>query len=163
MCQPEKKVDQMFTLGEIIDMAIRIENNGEKTYRKAQNKVSSPGLASTLLELANDEAEHEKWFAEFRENLDAEIQDPKMEEMGRSILQGVLGDQAFSMNDADFSRIDNITSLLELSLEFEKDTIIFYGMIKEFIEDEEVLNGIDKIVEEENRHVKRLEELIKMN
>ncbi|MFC1532021.1 ferritin family protein [Thermodesulfobacteriota bacterium] len=150
----------MFTLGEIIDLAIRIEKNGENTYRKAQDEVSSSELASMLQGLADDEAEHEKWFANLREDIDAEIEDPKLEEMGKSILQSVLGDQAFSMNDADFSRIDNINSLLELSLEFEEDTIIFYGMLKEFIEDGNVLSGIDKIIEEENRHVKRLEEFI---
>ena len=38
----------MFSLSEIIDLAIRIENNGEKTYRKAKNEVPSPELASLL-------------------------------------------------------------------------------------------------------------------
>ena len=150
----------MFTLGEIIELAIRIEKNGENTYRKAQNEVPSSELASMLQGLADDEAEHEQWFAKLREDMDTEIADPKLEEMGKSILRSVLGDQAFSMSDADFSRIDNITSLLRLSFEFEKDTIIFYEMLKEFIEDGKVLSGIDKIIEEENRHVKRLEEII---
>lgn len=150
----------MFTLGEIIDLAIRIEKNGESTYRKAQEEVSSSDLASMLHWLADDEAEHEKWFARLREDMDAKIEDPKLEEMGKSILKNVLGDQSFSMNDVDFSRIDNATNLLETSLEFEKDTIIFYEMLKEFIEDRKVLGGLDKIIEEEKRHVKRLEELI---
>lgn len=150
----------MFTLSEIIDLAIRIEKNGENTYRKAQNEVPSSELASMLRELADDEADHEQWFAKLREDMDTEIADPKLEEMGRSILTSVLDDQAFSMTDVDFSRIDSITSLLKLSLEFEKDTIIFYEMLKEFIEDGKVLSGIDKIIEEENRHVKRLEEFI---
>ena len=150
----------MFTLGEIIDLAVRIENNGENTYRKAQEEVSSPELASMLRDLADDEAEHERWFAEFRKDMDKEIRDPGMEEMGRSILQGVLGDQAFSMNDADFSKIDNVKDLLELSLEFEKDTIIFYEMIREFIGDKAVHSGIEKIIDEEIRHVKRLEKLL---
>ncbi|UCF85061.1 MAG: ferritin family protein [Desulfobacteraceae bacterium] len=150
----------MFTLGEIIDLAIQIEKNGENTYRKAQNEVPSSELASMLEGLADDEAEHEKWFAKLREDMDVEIEDPKLEEMGKSILRSVLGDQAFSMSDADFSRIDSIRTLLELSFEFEKDTIIFYEILKEFIEDRKVLTGIDKIIEEENRHVKHLEEII---
>jgi len=150
----------MFTLGEIIELAIRIEKNGENTYRKAQNEVPISELASMLQGLADDEAEHEKWFVELMEDMDIEIEDPLLEEMGNSILRSVLGDQAFSMSDADFSRIDNITRLLELSIEFEKDTIIFYEMLKEFIEDVKVLSGINKIIEEENRHVKHLEECL---
>ena len=151
----------MFTLGEIIDLAIRIEKNGENTYRMAQNQVSSSELVLMLQELADDEAEHEKWFARLREDMNAGIEDPKLEEMGKTMLMTVLGDQAFSMNNADFSKMDNIMNLLELSLEFEKDTIIFYEMLKEFIEDKDVLSGIEKIIEEENRHVKHLEENIK--
>jgi rubrerythrin len=150
----------MFTLGEIIDLAIRIEKNGENTYRKAQEKASSPEIASMLQWLADDEAEHQKWFHRLREILDAGNEDPKLEEMGKVILEGVLGDQAFSMNDVDFAQIDNITNLLNLSLDFERDTIIFYEMLKEFIEDEKILDGLDKIIEEENRHMKQLEDFI---
>ena len=60
----------MFTLGEIIDLAIRIEKNGESTYRKAQKEVSSSKVSAMLEWLADDEAKHEKWFTELRENVD---------------------------------------------------------------------------------------------
>ena len=151
----------MFTLGEIIDLAIRIEKNGESTYRKAQKEVSSSKVSAMLEWLADDEAKHEKWFTELRENVDEKIEDPILEKMGKEILQSVLGDHTFSMNEVDFSSLDNIKGLLEVSLEFEKDTLIFYEMIKGFIEDENVLSGIDKIIEEENSHVKNLEEFLK--
>lgn len=143
----------MFTLGEIIDLAVRIEKNGESTYRKAQQKVSSPVLSSMLQWLADDEAEHEKWFTKLKRNVDEKIEDPKFEEMGREILGGVLGEHTFSMDEADFSSLNDIKDLFELSLEFEKDTLVFYEMLKEFVEDEKVLSGIDKIIEEEKRHI----------
>ena len=38
----------MFTLGEIIDLAVRIETNGQKAYRKAQKQVTDAALASLL-------------------------------------------------------------------------------------------------------------------
>jgi rubrerythrin len=150
----------MFTLGEIIDLAIRIENNGENAYRKAHEEVSNPSLASMLKWLAEEEVEHEKLFAQLKEELETTVEDPKLEEMGKAILQGVLGDQAFSIKDADFSKIEDINSLLELSVEFEKDTIIFYEMLSTFIDDEETLRQLDKIIEEENRHVQVLEEFL---
>jgi rubrerythrin len=49
-----------------------------------------------------------------------------------------------------------LKSLLELSIEFEKDTILFCQMLRSFIDDREVLNGLDKIIEEESRHVDEL-------
>ena len=110
--------------------------------------------------LADDEAEHEKWFAKLKQNVDEKIEDPKFEEMGREILGGVLGEHAFSMDEADFSCLKDIKDLFELSLEFEKDTLVFYEMLKEFVEDEKVLSGIAKIIEEENRHIAYLQEFL---
>ena len=150
----------MFSLGEIIDLAIQIEKNGEQSYRKARKEVKSQDLASVLEWLANDEKEHEKWFLNMKRGINEKIQDPMLEEMGREILNSVLGEQAFSMDDADFSRIKDVNTLLEISLESEKDTILFYEMIKDFVDDENVLAGLDKIIKEEGRHVKKLEELV---
>ena len=150
----------MFSLGEIIDLAIRIEKNGEDTYRKAQKEVSNPSLSAMLQWLADEEVEHEKWFTQFKEKAEGTVENPKLEEMGKAILQGVLGDQAFSIKDADFSRIEDMNSLLELSIEFENDTILFYEMLSAFIDDEETVSQLEKIIEEEERHVQRLEEFL---
>jgi rubrerythrin len=150
----------MFTLSEIIDLAIRIEKNGENAYRKAQEEVSNPSLASMLQWLAEEEVEHEKWFTQLKEKAATVAEDPKLEEMGKAILQGVLGDQVFSIKDADFSKTEDINSLLELSIEFEKDTILFFEMLSAFIDDKETLSQLDKIIEEEKRHVQLLEEFL---
>jgi rubrerythrin len=150
----------MFTLSEIIDLAIRIEKNGENAYRKAQEEVSNPSLSSMLQWLAEEEVEHEKWFIRLKEKTTTVAEDPKLEEMGKAILQGVLGDQVFSIKDADFSKTEDINSLLELSIEFEKDTILFFEMLSAFIDDKETLSQLDKIIEEEKRHVQLLEEFL---
>lgn len=147
----------MFTIGEIIDLAIRIERNGEKIYRKAGNESSSPALASLLEWLADQEIEHEKWFLQLKEELETDVEVPQLEEMGKGILRGVLGDQAFSMNDVDFSRVEDINDLLLRSLEFEKDTILFYEMLGKFIDDVETNRQLARIIEEEQRHVELLE------
>ncbi len=106
----------MFTLGEIIDLAVRIEANGQKAYRKAQKEVRDPGLASRLGWLADEEADHEKWFPKLKEGVEEGLQDPKLEEMANGVLLGVLGDQAFSIDEADFSEVEDLDQLLELSV-----------------------------------------------
>jgi rubrerythrin len=153
--------DAMFTLGEIIDLAIRIEKNGEMAYKKAREQTFNPELASLLGRLAQDEADHQKWFIRFRAEVQADQTDPTFEEMGKSILEGVLGDQAFSIQEADFSKMDDLKKLLKLSVEFEKDTLLFYEMLSAFIEDEKTLNQLNRIIDEENRHVLLLEETLR--
>ena len=151
----------MFTLKEIIDLAVRVEENGENAYRKAQKEVHDPSLASMLQRLADEEVQHAQWFSEMREKVGSEREDPMLEKMGRDILRSVLGDQAFSIQDADFSKMEDLRGLLELSIEFEKDTVVFYEMLSAFVGDADVSKEIDRIVEEENRHVRALEESLR--
>lgn len=148
----------MFTLGEIIDLAIRIETNGQKAYRKAQMQVTDPALSAMLGWLADEEAEHEKWFPRLKEYMRTDLEDPELEKMGKVVLQGVLGDHTFSIDEADFSKMEDLDSLLSLSVEFEKDTILFYEMLSAFIEEEQTLNRINRIIDEEKRHVRFLQD-----
>lgn len=147
----------MFSMEEIIDLAIQIEKNGERIYRNALAKVSDPSLVSLLQWLADEEAEHAKWFSEMRPVIKQTTDDPPLAERGQSILRGVLGGQAFSLEDADFSKIDHVESLLRVAIEFEKDTVLFYEMLRSFIKDQETRDQVDAIIKEENRHAEVLE------
>jgi rubrerythrin len=150
----------MFTIGEIIDLAIRIERNGEEIYRKAARAVSVPTLASLLVWLADQELEHEKWFVELKHTVANTVEAPALEEMGKKILQTVLGDEAFSIKNADFSWMEDTNHLLSLALEFEKDTILFYEMLAAFVDDAQLHQQLEKIIEEERRHVGNLEQFL---
>jgi len=86
--------------------------------------------------------------------------DTDLEEMGKTMLQRVLGDQTFSLTNVDFSKIDQIEDLIELAIEFERDTVLFYEMIESFIDDEQTKDHLKKIIHEEERHVQVLEELL---
>lgn len=148
----------MFSLSEVFGLAIQIEKNGEQYYRDAMKKVSNPSLHSMLEWLAEQEKKHQSWFSERKENLDTEGEDPEMAEMGSSILQGILGDQSFSLKEADLSEIEGVEALIELAVEFEKDSILFYEMIGSFIEDFETSEKLNEIIAEENRHIELLED-----
>lgn len=151
----------MFNLGDIIDLAVRLEKNGENTYRKAMKEITDPNLSSVLKQLALDELEHETWFEDLRKRVGSTGIDPELDAMGKMMLQNILGDQAFSISNADFSQIENVKELLTLSIEFEKDTILFYELILGFIEDQKTIESLNAIIEEENRHVQVLTESLK--
>jgi rubrerythrin len=150
----------MFSTGEIIDLAIQIEKNGEKVYRDALQKISNHSLSSLLEWLADQEAEHATWFSNLRPAVTEAPVDPHLEEIGNTMLQRVLGDQTFSLTDADFSKIDKIEDLIELAIEFERDTVVFYEMMESFIDDEQTKDHLKRIIQEEERHVQVLEDLL---
>ena len=150
----------MFEIKDIIDLAIQIEENGEKVYRHAAEKILNPSLVSLLQWLADEEVKHAKWFSELKLKVRKTTDDPRLAEIGKSILLGALGEEAFSLKDADFSQIDHIKDLLTLSIEFERDTVLFYEMMRPFLEEKESLDYLDAIIEEENSHIRILQEFL---
>ena len=147
----------MFTIRDIIDLAIQIEENGARMYRKAAQDVSDPFIAAALLRLADEEVKHVNWFAELKVEAEEAIDDPQLEEAGKRVLQSVLGDQSFSLNDVDLSSIRGIRGLLGVAVEFEKDTVLFYEMIRSFVDDKKTLGYLDTIITEENRHIQLIQ------
>ena len=150
----------MFAIKEIIDMAIRIEKNGEAVYRSAMEKISNPALVSLLEWMADEEDGHAKWFSDLKQEVEALSENPFIEEMSHELLNDLIGEQSFSLKEVDFSQIDSINDLIFTFIEFEEDSILFYEMLKPFIQDKDTLAQLDKIIVEENSHIERLREFI---
>jgi rubrerythrin len=153
----------MFLIGDIIELAFQIEQNAEKVYRNALKKISDPKLISILQWLADEEVEHAKWFRQLKQTVHTEIKDPAVEAMGKSILSDVLGSQSFSLKDADFSEMRQLEDLFSLAVEFEKDKVIFYKMLRPFIEDGETFDFLENIIAEETHHIRELRTLMNRN
>ncbi len=149
----------MFTANEILDMAIKLEKNGEVVYRDAIEKVSNPELITLLEWMANEEAKHANWFAEFKLKLDQKSVNPFMEKMSRELFNDLLGDKNFFLKDVDFSSVSDLDALIAIFIEFEKDSVRFYQILEPFIGDPVSLESLKKIIDEENCHIKRLQEL----
>ena len=149
----------MFSAKEIIELAIKIEKNGEAVYRSAIEKVPNPGLVPLLEWMADEEVKHANWFAELKHNLETKNENPFVEEMGHELFNEMLGDKNFSLKDVDFAAIEEIDDLIETFIEFEKDSIIFYEVLKPFVEDPVVREYLNKIIDEEKHHIELLKEI----
>ena len=149
----------MFSAKEIIELAIKIEKNGEAVYRSAIEKVPNPELVPLLEWMADEEVKHANWFAELKHNLETKNENPFVEEMGHELFNEMLGDKNFSLKDVDFSSIEEIDDLIETFIEFEKDSIIFYEVLEPFVEDRVAREYLKKIIDEEKRHIELLNEI----
>jgi rubrerythrin len=150
----------MFSVREVLDLAIQLETNGESVYRNAVDKIKNPDLVSLLIWMADEEARHMRWFSEVKKKYETNSINPFMEEMGRQVFSGILGDKSFSHREVDFSRVDHLDDLIGIFIEFEKDTILFYETLIPFIEDNDTLENIEKIIVEENNHIKKLQDFL---
>ena len=150
----------MFLIHEILDLAIRLEKNGESVYRNAIDKVSRPDLISLLVWMADEEVKHASWFLNLKQKLETGAVNPFMAEIGREIFGDMLGEKSFSHREADFSKIERTDDLIAIFIEFEKDTILFYETLKPFIEDKDTLTGLEQIIAEENNHIAMLHKFL---
>ena len=148
----------MFAANELLDMAIKLEKNGEAVYRRAVEKVSKPELVALLVWMADEEVKHARFFSDLKLDLETKRAIPFMEEMSRELFDDLMGDKNFSLKEVDFSVINKTEELIAVFIEFEKDSVIFYKVLEPFVEDPLARKNLKKIIEEENRHIQLLQE-----
>ena len=153
----------MFTAAELLDMAVKVENNGEAVYRSAIDKVKTPELVCLLQWMADEEAAHARFFSELKRNLETKRRNPFVEEMSRELFDDLLGNQNFSLKEVDFSAIEKSDTMIDVFIEFEKDSVIFYKILEPFVEDPVAREHLQKIIEEENHHIRKLQNFIGSN
>jgi len=150
----------VFSTSEILDLAVRIEKNGEAVYRQAADKISNPELVALLTWMADEEVKHASWFSELKSKLSMASDNPFIEEMSHELFDDLLGEKNFSHKDVDFDRVQNVDELMAIFIEFEKDSVLFYEVLESFIEDETTLENLRKIIAEENEHITKLQQYI---
>ena len=150
----------MFSLKDIIDIAVQIEQNGERVYRRAAGKIEDPSLCSLLQWLADEEVKHMEWFEALKDNIADTGEHPEEAKFGRDLLQNAMGSQSFALEDADFSTMDHVQDLINLVMEFENDTVLFYKMLQPLIEDQKTLEQLHAVIQEEENHAQCLKKVL---
>ena len=150
----------MFTVNDLIDIAVKMEKNGETLYLASMQKVRRPKLKSLLQWMADEEAAHRNWFAEKKGRWAAGADQTDLETILPDVIKEMMGDKTLSLDEVDFSQIRSTVSLLETFVTFERDTILFYEFLQAFIQDTDALEGLKKIIKEEKKHVAELHEMI---
>jgi rubrerythrin len=148
----------VFNADEIFEMALKIEQNGEKFYRDSAAKVVDPQAIQLLLKLAEMEMDHQKVFNGMRSSLSAADKkamtfDPNNE--SGLYLASLANTKVFFEKDIDTSALEGI---FKAALAAEKDSIAFYLGMKDLVPAGSSREKIEEIVREEMRHVRILGE-----
>ena len=153
-----------FNADDIFEMAERIERNGAKFYRTAAEKVADSSAKDFLLGLARMEDEHEKTFALLRADLSkkekaATIFDPEGE--SALYLSALADTEVFFKKEIDISSMEEI---LKAAIMAEKDSIVFYLGMMQFVPEELGKDKLGMIIKEEMGHIRILSnELVSLN
>ena len=147
----------MFTIDDIRNIAIQLEKNGEETYRKASKAAKDPEIVEMLEWMADEEKRHAKWFSSFRSNKPLTPEQREMEAVGRNLLQDMVKGNNFLLDENELQNAKTVEEVVARSKTFELDTILFYEFLIGFLDDQDAIEQLRRIIEEERNHIIQLE------
>lgn len=148
-----------FSGPEVIEMAIRTEENGQKFYMLYAEKAKEKKVKSLFTYLAEEEVKH---IDDFKKLYDI------VKETGETIFGDYEEFKAYMESFADSKFLTNFTKeaeaikdtadikeILDFAIGFEKETLLFYYGLMDFIS-EKGKPIVKDIIEQEKKHVMEL-------
>ena len=155
-----------FNADEIFEMAEQIERNGVRFYRKIAEGSPEGDVRNLFLKFAKMEEAHEKVFISMRAELsDKEKKSTVFDPEGESaqylrsladlrVFDGNAG-EGFAFSE-DLAEEEQMKGALKAAIGLEKESIVFYQGMKEFVPEGLGKNRIDNIIKEEMKHIRIL-------
>jgi rubrerythrin len=150
----------MFSSHDILNIAIRLENNAEKTYLDARQHALDEELKDLLAWIAREEQHHAHWFDELKNRLSRDEDHHLLAELSRALVEDVVRQQAFSLQEVDFAAILTPAEMIRTFIGFEEDTIAFYEILRTLIDDPAIAGQLEQIIDEERKHISQFQELL---
>jgi rubrerythrin len=157
----------VFNANEMLDLAIRIEENGGRFYRKAAQLQSDPENQALLDQLATMEAHHKLTFETMKKGLSeagktATVFDP-LEESGQYLaaMADAHGGEGSPAIADTLTGKESIVQIIDIAIGLEKESILFYLGLKDMVPPEYGQEKLDQIIREEQRHLTQLSALRK--
>ena len=153
-----------FTGKEVLDMAVRIEENGMRFYADASRAAKSQQLKDLFHALSEEEGTHIKMFLELRKVLVGDDPsagfDPYLEE-AQQYLKSMADTEVFTNPEAGKEAARSLKDekeAISMAIGMEKDSLLFYYELERMIRasDRKV---IESLIEQEKEHVRKLTNL----
>jgi rubrerythrin len=147
----------MFTIADIREIAVQIERNGEAAYRQAAETVKDSAVSEIFTWMAEEEKVHRAFFSTMESSKPISDEQRELEIMGRQLLQEMVADQTFSLDEEMLLETDDFAGALTQAQTLEQDTILFYEFLLNLVSDDETRQQLELVIEEEKRHIEQLE------
>ncbi len=152
-----------FSTEEVLDMALRIEENGERFYKDAAEAAKEKGLKELFEFLASEERKHSSYFSKLKQISGSETEPPFNQDFEEvSLYLNAYADSKIFANPDEGAglpeSVKDSKGAVEYAIFMEKESLLFYYELLRAvrIKDQETLN---EIINEERSHLRKLTEI----
>ena len=149
---------------EIYDMGIQIERNGQTFYQAAAESAAEKDVKELLTDLAHWEKAHIDLFKELKKQIPSDVQtDPglDLDQQQLLYLKAAADTHVFTKNADPVALAKTCKGpidVLEIALNFEKDSVVLYTAMKDLVPESLGKETIDKLIQEEISHISMIHE-----
>jgi rubrerythrin len=147
----------LFTASDVLQFAIRMEEDGELFYREAADHSAKSEVKNLFNSLALEEAEHKKTFKEFLSHVT--LIEPPEDYPGEYLayLHDYIDGKIFVPLDSKSAKSvsSNVKKALEFAIQREMESIHYYQELKAFVSVEDH-KTLDEIIDVERKHFMQL-------
>lgn len=148
-------MSKIFAIHELLTFAVKIEEEGMAFYKDMAAKTKNEEAKDLYSGLVQEEADHRKTFQEMLDGASKEVGSGTYSDEYNSYMRALVESTVFKKDDKQKASISNDSDALEFAIEKEKDSILFYLGMKEYVPEKD-RGSVDKVVEEERSHIIKL-------
>lgn len=146
---------------EVIEAAVSIEENGFAFYKSVEKSIKDKDVKDVFSFLAGEENRHIVAFKKIYEGIDDQEDTIIDDEDSSNYIKALAEKNVFTKKDAANDMVKNINTpfnAINLALNFERDSILFFNEIKSFVSQDN-RDLINKLIKEEHDHIVKLHKL----
>lgn len=152
----------MFRASEVIELACKIEANGEALYRAMAQETTIVEVRDLLEQLAAAERQHVADFQQIGRGLDyyesAETYPGEYDEYAQALV-----DTNVFCQDLDIGQLikeaGSDLGMIQLALRFEKESILFLTTFRSLVFAAKEARAVEALINQEHEHIIKLVEL----
>ncbi len=150
-----------FTGKEIIEMAVRIEENGYRFYKDAAESAKTTQLKALFTQLAEEERNHIVSFRDIKSSIADDTPPPEFDPYiadANEYLKSMADYEVFTEPDGGDKLSESIfdeQQALEHAISMEKDSLLFYYELIKMVTDKD-LTVVEKLITQEKEHLRKL-------
>ena len=145
---------QVFTANDIVEVAVRIEENGITFYNFAEKIAKTDDAKKLFVQLAEAEAAHKRIFEKLLSQIESYTPPESYAGEYTDYLRNYVDNNLIftkEVMDKQLAKVTDTVSAFEFAMQRELDSVLYYHEIKNLVPATQH-ETIEKIINEERKH-----------